>query len=289
MHCVSRFLFCVSCILLYNQALAETLIVKHYPFINAQEQYMHGLLELALSYSDKEIVYQEDSSRSFTQTSHDELVKALNKDEISLMWSGTSRELEQALQPIRIPLYKGLLGLRLLLINSDGEKAFKQVSDIDSLKGIRFGQGDSWPDTKILQHAKLNVVTSPSYSALFDMLAEKQFDAFPRGLQEPWAEIKAHPDKALSVESDILLVYKLPSYFFVSKENTLLAQELEQGLEAAIADLNFDDYFFYSKQVSEAIEQSQAVGRIVVAIDNPYLPQETPLSRKELWLDVADL
>ncbi len=289
MHNFRHLLLSAFYLLCCTTAGAKTLIVHHYPFVNAQELYMQGLLELALSYSEKSITFRENSSRSFTNTAHRGLVEAVKSNEISLMWSGTSSELERELLPVRIPLYKGLLGHRLLLINQGAEEAFAHISDQESLSTIRFGQGDTWPDTKVLKNANLMVVTSPSYTALFKMLVENQFDAFPRGLQEPWAEISAQSDKALTVERDILLVYKLPSYFFVSRENSELAREIELGLEAAIADLNFDDYFFYSRQVADAIEQAQAVGRVVLELENPFLPQETPLERKELWLDISDL
>gem|GEM_PF-4597668 len=38
-----------------------------------------------------------------------------------------------------------------------------------------------------------------------------------------------------------------------------------------------------------ALDKAQAIGGIIVKIDNRYLTIETPLARNELWLDISDL
>ena len=284
-----QYVFCVFLQLSVLPTAAETLTIRHFPFEGEKEKYMEGLVELALSYSDLDVQFEVNSRANYTDLDRSQMVNAIEQGEISIMWSGTSKQLEKQLRPIRIPLYKGLLGMRLLLISPDQQQKFDSVHSIDALKNIRLGQGKGWPDVTILENAGFNVVLSPTYEALFGKLNAGEFDAFPRGLQEPWAEIKSNPDIPLTVESNLLLAYKLPTYFFVSNQNTQLAHALENGLKKAIADKNFDDYFFYSDQVMDALKNANAVGRIILSIDNPYLPPDTPVDEKALWLDIGDL
>ena len=61
-------------------------------------------------------------------------------------------EREQALLAIRIPLFKGLIGTRLLLINATDQPRFDQITGGAQLRVLHAGQGHDWPDTDILLH-----------------------------------------------------------------------------------------------------------------------------------------
>jgi hypothetical protein len=119
------------------------------------------------------------------------------------------------------------------------------------------------------------------------MLDGERFDAFPRGASEAWTELEAFPDLKLTVEKNLVLIYPLPTYFFVSKHDPELAQELEKGLEAAIADGSFDRFFYAAPEVKEALKKSDLSNRRAIRIENPFLPKATPLNRKELFLDLT--
>ena len=81
-----------------------------------------------------------------------------------------------------------------------------------------------------------------------------------------------------------MLHYPTAVYFFVNRSATALAERIRAGLEAAIADGRFDDLF---REVNgKAIEQAQLDARVVLLLDNPLLPAETPLHRQELWYKV---
>jgi hypothetical protein len=133
------------------------------------------------------------------------------------------------------------------------------------------------------------VVKANKYHSLLHMVDGGRFDAFPRGVQEPWSEVNSIPGLELGVEKRIMLVYKMPFYFFVSKNNTKLARDLELGLNRAIADGSFDELFFKDPSVRNAVEQGDLKNRMVFHLDNPSLPKETPVDRRELWLDLSNL
>ena len=57
----------------------------------------------------------------------------LDSHTLDVMWGATKNSYEQRMLPIRIPLFKGLLGHRLFIIRSDNQSKFNKVSDIRKL------------------------------------------------------------------------------------------------------------------------------------------------------------
>lgn len=114
------------------------------------------LLKLALKYSGQAHTLQSSikmvQSRSLKELEHGELV--------NVVWSMTSIEREQLFKPIRIPIYKGLYGWRLLLTTEDKLSLFTAVKMPSELKKLYFIQGHDWPDTVILSDNGFQVLTS---------------------------------------------------------------------------------------------------------------------------------
>lgn len=249
---------------------------------NVQTDYMNGLLKLALSYSNKEYIYATTSE----VYSRPRVMESVKSGSISVMWGGTSEEMERDFIPIRIDAYRGLMNHRLFFIRQGDQARFDQVKTLDDLKKIKFGQGRSWQDASILEGAGLQVIKATKKPSLYHMLDGGRFDAFPRGANEVWTELSAFPDLKLTVEKNLVLIYPLPTYFFVSPKDPELAKDIEFGLESAIKDGAFDRYFYNSPEVKEALGKADLKHRHAIRIANPYLPKATPLDRKELWLDL---
>jgi len=249
-------------------------------------EYCNGLIKLALSYSETPYSITYNGETNMTQTRLLEEVKSGN---IAIMWAGTTRSLEEELIPVRIPLYKGLLGHRIFIIHSGNQPAFDNVSTIENMKRLNLGQGRTWSDTEILEANGFNVVKANKYSNLFDMVDGGRFDAFPRGVQEPWAEISSRPTLELAVEKKLMLIYKMPFYLFVSQSNIRLAADLESGLRAAITDGSFDNYFLNNPMVMDVLNKANLQNRIAFHLKNPTLSPKTPLEDKTLWLDPYSL
>jgi hypothetical protein len=113
-----------------------------------------------------------------------------------------------------------------------------------------------------------------------------RFDAFSRGVHEPFGELASRPElKDLTVEKHLMLVYRMPFYLLVAKENKALARDLEEGLNLAIADGSFDKTFFNDPAVKDVLAKADMKNRRAFYLDNPTLSKETPLDRKELWYD----
>lgn len=261
---------------------AETKTVVTNMKSNVQTDYMNGLLKLALSYSSKNYIFSTTSE----VYSRPRVMESVKSGAISVMWGGTSEEMERDFIPIRIDAYRGLMNHRLLFIRQGDQARFDKIQTLEDLKQVRFGQGRSWQDASILENAGLNVVKTTKKPSLYHMLDGGRFDAFPRGANEVWTELSAFPELKLTVEKNLVLIYPLPTYFFVSHKDPVLANDIEFGLESAIKDGAFNRYFYGSPEVQEALGKADLGKRRAIRINNPYLPKATPLDRKELWLDL---
>ncbi|WP_156184330.1 transporter substrate-binding domain-containing protein [Cellvibrio sp. pealriver] len=248
---------------------------------NSIEIYAKGLLQLALSKVPGKYAVQE----TIPNTSEERMVSMLIDNQLDVVWYATTNDLEERLQPIRICIYRGLLGYRVLMIKKGTQHKFDGIQNLEDLKRVSLGQGRFWADTNVLTANNLNVVKVLKYEGLFYMLDGDRFDAFPRGAHEPWAEMQRHPKLALDVEQNLLLSYTNPFYFFVNKSNTQLAADIERGLRIAIEDGSFNDYFFNDPTVKDAIEKTNLKSRTLIQLQNPGLPPKTPVDDKSLWFD----
>ncbi len=251
----------------------------------AQERYIIDILSLAVEKSGGNYELQ-GTTETFTDAKVREELKTQG---IDVYWTMTSSELEKEFLPVRIPIFKGLLGNRIFIINADEQHKFTGVHSLRELSQLQAGQGTLWPDTKILDGAGLPVVTALKYESLFHMLEGNRFDYYPRGVHEPWNEVNQYANLNLAIERELMLVYRAPMYFFVNQSNTELAKALTEGLEVAIADGSFDRVFYSSPVIQDVLNKANMAGRRVFHVDNPLLSSATPLDRKELWLDVESI
>jgi len=214
------------------------------------------------------------------------LIDAINENTIDVFWSGVSEDKEQLLRPIRIPILKGMLGHRILIIREADKDIFKQIKNYDDLIKYNAGQGTFWGDTFVLKEAGIPTVTTIKYQNLFPMLEGGRFDYFPRALHEPWSEVSARPELNLSVDSNVMLIYPYAMYFFVRKDNKVLHDKIYAGFVKAIEDGSYNELFFNHPMIKDALDKTDLANRTVIRLDNPYMHKDTPTERKEFWLDV---
>lgn len=195
---------------------------------------------------------------------------------IDILWHAENGDLEKDFIPIRVPLLKGLIGYRVLLIRKSDQAKFKKVKSLEDLRNYTAGFGHSWADRKILEANKIPVDLAPKYELIFRKLNVGRFDYFPRGINEAWKELKARKDiyPQMAVENSILLYYKLPIYFIVNKGNRKLADRVESGLKKAIFDGGFNNLFY--KYHGKTIKTVFDGKRIIIRLKNPNIPSETP-------------
>lgn len=205
---------------------------------------------------------------------------------IDIVWTVTSAEREQAFLPIRIPIDRGLIGWRLLLIQQKNHAAFAAITSKDALAAMRAGQGHDWPDAEVLRQNRFDVATSTSYDALFNMLALGHIAYFPRSVSEIWPELEARPTLGMEVENSLVIHYPEALYFFVNRSNTALASAVEKGLRAAIADGSMNALF--TRYHGDAIRRANLSSRRVIYLPNPLLPDSARPADRALWFAPAD-
>jgi len=247
-----------------------------------RSEYFVQLLKMALEKTETELnkVKLESTIKMQQGRAVQQLLMGKN---IDIIWTVTSISREEKLLPIRIPLLKGLLGHRVLIIRKEDKNKFSSVTNLNDLKQFTAGQGHDWPDTEILRANQLDVTTASNYEGLFAMLEARRFDYFPRGVNEAWQELEVQKKSNLIVDDHILLYYPSPIYFFVNNNNHMLASRIEKGLILSIEDgsfdLLFDSYHEYEKVFATKLHRQ----RKVLQLHNPLLPPLTPLKSKKLW------
>ncbi|MGL1959339.1 MAG: transporter substrate-binding domain-containing protein [Colwellia sp.] len=196
-----------------------------------------------------------------------------------------SNERNKKLLPVTIPIAKGLMGYRLLMIHKKNINMFAKVNTLSKLAKLVAGQGTGWPDVKILRKNNLPVITSDSIATLVDMLVYDRFDYFPRGAIQIGMELKAHQDKPVMVEPHILLRYPSMTALYVNSSNTKLAKRLEYGLKRVFKDGSFDELFNNHPSPIQARLNLELDKRKIIDICNPILPTWVPLEKPEYWLE----
>lgn len=208
---------------------------------------------------------------------------------VNIVSRATNPDLEKRLRPIRIPLDKGLLGLRLFLIMPETQARLDKVRALKDLQEFSIGQSSRWTDVAVLQKAGFKLVLADTYTPLFGMLGARRFDLFSRGAIEIEAEWRANREAVpgLSIEKRFVLYYPMPRYFFVPRtvEGERMAERIEDGLQRLRRSGEFERRYQAWKKL--VLKDAHLAGRTVFRLTNTELSPETPLADKYWWDDMA--
>jgi len=242
------------------------------------------LMRLALDKTEQEYgPYILEVSKNLT-TEQRTIERLINSDEITVAWLDTTQALENKLLPVLIPIQKGIVGYRLLLIHHDNIEKFENINSIKQLQQYKNGLSDGWVNKGIMLENNLPFETGQNYEGLFKMLAVKRFDYFSRGVIEIFQEIEQRKQSlpSLFIEQNIALYYDKPSYLFVSKQKPRYAERMYKGLMALIEDGTFDKIFC---QVNgEAIKKSRLSERHIIKLKSQLLLTSAPKGEK-FWFN----
>lgn len=208
-------------------------------------------------------------------------------DVINLYIALTNMDWEKETIPIRIPIRRGILNYRLLLVHTDNLYEFSRVTSLEDLKRKEIGLQLGWTTTKILEAANFNVVKGPKYKSMFYMLDGKRFEYLPRGVNEVFREAQERQNEmSIAVEPTVAMYLPSPTYIFVSPNARPLANRIEAGLEIMVADGTLKEMF--NRRFAAALKQANLADRKLIHVPNALLPPETPLHRKELWYQAGE-
>jgi hypothetical protein len=238
-----------------------------------EDDYYLKLLTLALEHSKNEFGEYELKKSVQPMYQGRSIVEIKKNRNVSITWTMTSKKREQEINPIRIPLLRGLGGYRIFLIKEGQQERFSRINTADELKELVAGQGHDWPDSVILSDNSYRLITGPGHKTLFNMLQYGRFDYMPRALHEPWNEAKMFD--GLQVESTLALHYPSPYYFFVSNDNLRLKNRLEIGLTAAEKNGSFKQLFDTHPVTKNMLMSAKLSQRKVFKLKNSFLSDET--------------
>ena len=251
-----------------------------YPFIS----YPKVLLQAAIKVTDNEfgncrLVHVG----GYSQTRK---ISSLMKNEgVDVAWLPASKELSSKLQHISVPIRKGMLGWRLLLVHVDNANQISQATQLKSLQQFSMGYGADWFDLPAMQKYFPNIITSSNAANLYQMLAYKRFDMFPRAIHEASAELIFHQPQfpQMQVAPKIALYYPQADLFYVNRSNKELYNRLTKGLLILIEDGTLDRLFnrYHKKYILEA----DLTQRSVIKLENPNMPEDVLFNDSRLWFD----
>lgn len=223
-----------------------------------------ALLQLSLSKTSRHVCLEP-------QTLNHTLARktvSVEKGELRLLWAGSGPDIESRLRAIRLPIFRGLLGYRLMVIRDGEQSRFENVSTLEELKQFRAGVGQRWPDKAVLDSNNFEVSSSPYGDRLWPMLRQKRFDFMPWGIHQIWHRMREYGE-GLVVEPNLLLAYPIVSYFYVREDDDELHSIIDEGMAAAIKDGSYDKLLFQSALIREAVKKGNLGQRRIISMHGP--------------------
>ncbi|MCV2351166.1 transporter substrate-binding domain-containing protein [Paucibacter sp. Y2R2-4] len=199
--------------------------------------------------------------------------------DLDLLSSMTSKEREAQGLPVRVCLYRGLLGVRLPIALSQRREQFESVSQLSQALALHIGQVADWPDTKVLNDNGWKVERLPRLNTFPEMLKRERIDLFALGAIEVFPIVDGLP--GLSVLEQWAIAYPSAYYFFVSPQQPALAERLRRGWDMVLADGSFDALF--EQWMGPQLARARLNERRWLILKNPELPATAPLSDPRLW------
>ena len=269
--CVSflLFLFAYS-----TEALEVVKVAKEQRELYPRDHYIVSLLEEALPKSAYKLTHVP------VHPHQQRTLLKLSKGDVDIHWGMTSPDRETIATAIQVPIFKGLIGKRIALIQANRQPEFSSLNT-EQLKQLTAIQGHDWPDTKILAQNGYRVKPSANYRAMFTVLSRGQVDYFPRSVIEIQDELETFKRFGLSIEQQHLFTYPAAFYFFVNNDKAELASALEKGLMKMIADGRFDKLF--ADYFAETLSKLKLETRQSHLLENDYFPNRAILDNTLLW------
>lgn len=245
------------------------------------DPYHLNLLKHALSYH-KEKNYQVNQYE-YLLPKQRAFVFLRENDGVHVLSGSATQSRLTDYRAIYFPLYKGLKGWRLAIINQNTPELLKPVTNKQMLQALHPVQFHSWISAEIFEHNDITVVKGSSFKGLFEMLEKNRADYLPRSILEVEQDLSRYPELTLMVDPYLLIKYPSVVYFYVNKNNTELAKHISDGLEKSLKDGSFDRIF--NESFGAVIEKYNLKKRQVISLDNPFHIDSKELHRSELWAE----
>lgn len=242
----------------------------------SRQQYEREVLELALTASSKNAgdwALAEDLT-DYPRAEDEASVFRSKGFDIFGTVAGNAKLANEEKILIPLPLMKGLLGYRILIIRAADKKKFAAIKTPAQLQQFTMGIPATWADAELFRQNGYPVVEKGSFDELFTRLENKEFDYVTFGANEVTGVFKERAAKSgkLMVESSLLVFYPFPLVFYVNPDNTALAQRVTQGLKIISKNGELDKIF--NRYFAADLSAVDLPARTMITLENPILPAE---------------
>ncbi len=267
-------LFCINSV----HAVATDIMTIKYTnrgALDARNAYIFELIKTILEETKPE--FGDYRIEPYAQDQGSKRLAVLIKDGvlINVAWGSPGTVLDSTdVIPIQADIYRGLLGYRICLTNTQRNLALDNILNIDHLKPWRLGQRQTWDDLEIYAFNNINTVTAPTFEGLLAMLTLNRFDCLPLGANEVEFvyrnNIKQMP--TLAIEKNLLIRYDYPYYFHISAKHPKIAARFKEGMKKIQISGAFNQIF--NRYFREDINTLHLENRRVICLKSPFLPLE---------------
>lgn len=175
---------------------------------------------------------------------------------------------------IPMPLMKGLLGYRILIIRASDKEKFAAIKSAQQLQQLRMGIPSTWADAELFRYNGYKVEERGSFDDLFVRLENNEFDYVTFGANEVTGVFNERAAKSgkLMVDSSLLVFYPFPLVFYVNPDNKALAERVTQGLQTINGNGELDKIF--NRYFAADLNTVDLPPRTMITLENPILPSE---------------
>ncbi len=269
-----------SCTLSKNGEVPELIYPRKYMSYTPGEEYGFKLIQVLIKASEDK--YGPCRVRLYKHNIPARRIELYleNNEKIHVTSLTVKEERTARFRVIPIPIAKGMVGIRVLLVRKEEQYRFSNITDIQGLRGFVAGQGNGWLDTKVLKYNGLKVLTTDDVHHLQGMLVAKRFDYYPLGA----LGYRIKKQLPIAVESKLILSYPNMTAFYVNKNNTALAERIRYGLHKIIFSGELDQLFYTHPDIKSTLDYLDMKNRVFIHLCNPFIPDWMPLETDEYWL-----
>jgi hypothetical protein len=273
-----------------NQSLQVLKVPKARSSFDISHDYHLTLLNMALVQAANSRTVPTLEAMTARMSQGRAMAELVKGDMLDVYWLGSDKPTDIQLRAIKIPTTRGLIGFRNFIIHKDSIDHFDKVTSLADLQQFIACQGSHWPDTRVLEEAKLPVITSTIYENLFKMLNAKRCDYFPRAYHDIDNELlsinQQYPD--LVKYRRILFHYPFAVYFYTNKANEELAHWIEDGLRQLANEGAIQGFMAKHPLTTSIFPLNSESHDLYLPLKNSPFDQSSNLSDQTLWVTPKD-
>jgi hypothetical protein len=160
-----------------------------------------------------------------------------------------SKKYDEELIPINVPLTKGYISKRVLVVSKSKVGLFDNVNSLEDFRSLNLvgAFGQKWFDNRVWEENDLKHVSVADWQLIYCMLSRtnRNVDYFPRSVLEAQEEIRTYSD--LVIVPNILFSYDKNVIIYISPKRRELKPILEKALRNAqssgLIDKLVDKYY----------------------------------------------